>query len=154
MDFHYNYLGKELYDNQEDIVAYPKRYYDKDNKLKWSPDKRGFDHKYIFESGKYTTKIILPKGKRLVRYGRKSGHLLADYGVDYRLLGLPYKKSSREYHEYVLLDDIEFEEVGYIEACFDSPGGVLQYFISEDIGALLDDNKIKEDDTWLKKKKK
>ena len=93
----------------------------------------------------------------LCRYGYSIGKLTTLKGTDYDKLGLPYLKETVEYHEYeVIADGISvrcFVCKGFVAKMFNSVGGAIQFLHSQPIADEIAQNKLKEDMSWLRKKK-
>lgn len=145
----YNYLGKPL--GITNKIVRDNKYLDKNGNIRWdkfvkSNDPRGF------KEGDIDT-VMLPKGKRLVRYGSSNGTFTTDKGTDYDMLSLPYIQESMEYHEYVVSENDGIEcivEKGIVAEGFDSKGGAVQYHHLKSINNLLKEGVLKEDMSWLK----
>jgi len=151
----YNYLGRPISGKRLrsiELTSDPD-YLWPDEEFKW-PEDNGFDHNYNIAGLGAKVPIVFPKGKMFVRYGNPGGKLMADKGVPYEVLGLPYKKELKAYHEYILKETIVLPECGYIAPVFNSPGGVMQYFIKDGVQSLLKAHILDEDFTWLMKIRK
>ena len=159
MTHRYNYLGQELFtvypklrnDNYGSIDknGEPHPYWLQENIY---VDSYGFDKSFVNENGLYLQKITLPEGHRLCRYGHEGGRFTTDTGTPYSMLGLPYKPETLEYHEYMVINQLEvcIVEKGRVYPMFDSPGGAMQYMHSQAIWKEIEDKKIKEDFSWIK----
>ncbi len=151
----YNYLGKSIGNKRmtDAELTAKHTFLNKKGNFDW-PEDDGFDSRYGIAGVGYKVPIELPAGKWFARYGNNGGKLMADRGVPYELLGLPYKKELKEYHEYILEQTITIEEYGYIAAVFDSPGGVPQYRVKDGVQHLIDLGILREDEEWLRKIRK
>ena len=108
----YNYLGQDLGNTEPELASSEFGYYDPDGSLiiNWSEesdavDKMGFDKLNKESNGQYKEDVELPKGTMLCRYGSENGKLTTLKGTDYDKLGLPYKRKTVEYHEYMVVAD-------------------------------------------------
>lgn len=155
---HYNYLGKQITRNKE-YVPVDEKYFDESGKPRYDKwiqhgDQYGFDKRYRDENGRYVSRIILPKGKKIVRYGDNNGSYSTDYGIDYYSLSLPYKKESMPYHEYYVVKDCEVDcivDKGVAAPGFSSKGGGIQYRHYVSIHDSIMDGVLKEDFKWISK---
>ena len=82
-------------------------------------DKNGFD----ISNGNSISRIQLPKGTRIIRYGPTTGSYTAPEGSSFSLLGLPYVRETCEYHVFeVKADSISvfcIVHMGRVAAAFD-----------------------------------
>ena len=118
-------------------------------------DKDGFDIRIVYSNGKYTETIILPPGKRLLRYGFPGGSFTADIGTDYDLLSLPYIRETMPYHEYVVKKECRVECIvtkGIVAPGFNSLGGAVQYKHQLTISDSIEYGILEEDYTWIRNK--
>ncbi len=101
-------------------------------------DDRGFDKHYP------VTRVTLPVGSVLVRFGRDSGRYYTDPGTDYEKLAMPYIKDSiiRWKKTYVVTKPIEVDK-GIVAKGFDDVGGGIQY-TSRRAKDLLKDHSLRE----------
>ncbi|ADL36415.1 hypothetical protein bpr_IV050 (plasmid) [Butyrivibrio proteoclasticus B316] len=120
-------------------------------------DDCGFDKTHKEPNGQYLMDVELPKGTIVVRYGSNKGYFTAPLGTAFELLGLPYEKSTCEYHQYkVVADGIHVKCVvkrGKVRAAFNSCGGAIQYYHEQSIANELLQHKLEEDFSWLTKEK-
>ena len=153
----YNYKGELLTPEREYLPA-DSVFFDDKGKPLWkkyvqSKDS-GFDETYRFDNGTYIKRIVLPVGKKIVRYGGVFGRYTSDEGVDYDRLSLPYLKESMQYHEYIVSGHCEVECVvdkGFTAPGFGSDGGAVQYRHLFPIQKSLKIGILREDLTWLSK---
>lgn len=147
----YNYLGEKICDRKlsDKEISANASFLKTDGTFNW-PDDNGFDSNYDIAGQGSKVPIVFHKGKAFVRYGNNGGKLMADKGVPYEMLGLPYRKELKEYHEYVLQKEVKIEECGFIAPAFNSSGGVMQYYVKGGIQNLLNKNILKEDEAWRK----
>jgi hypothetical protein len=120
-------------------------------------DNAGFDKTHTEPNGYYIQDVELPKGTRLCRYGGANGRSTTLLGTPYEKLGLPFRKETMEYHEYVVsADGISVRCIvtrGRVAPMFDSPGGAIQFLHKREIAAELDEGCLEEVMEWLTKKK-
>ncbi len=156
----YNYLGEVLASDKY-LIPYRPEYLDDNGIPKWKEyikngDENGFDVTFKYEDGNYKRRVILPGGKRIIRFGRVArGRFTTDYGTPYEKLSLAYKPESMEYHEYEVMTDIQVEcvvEEGRVAPGFQSEGGAVQYMHDRSIKELLKTGVLKEDLSWIDRK--
>lgn len=136
-----------------------KRFFDSGNRPRWKEfikygDESGFDIRYKAPNGYHIERVILPVGKKIIRYGNASGSFTTDEGTDYSLLSLPYIKESLPYHEYIVLEECEVQclvDKGKVAPGFNSPGGAVQYRHYYTMHDSIRQGIIKEDFKWLDK---
>lgn len=99
----------------------------------------------------------MPFGTRLCRYGDEIGYSTTLPNTSYEKLGLPYRKETVAYHEYmVIADGITVGCIvtrGRVAPAFNSSGGAIQFLHKRTILEELNSGRLKEVTTWLKKKK-
>lgn len=157
----YNYLGEDitgahvqLSDNSYGEPAKNNTFI-----IHWSPetelcDDKGFDKTYRPIEGSDSHVIIdfvLPKGSKICRYGNPKGRFTAPVGSAYEALALPYIKETVEYHEYIVVDDIEVECLvvkGRVAPQPWSKGGAIQFMHHQSIQSECEQGFLKEDETW------
>ena len=106
-------------------------------------DQHGFDIREINENGEYWEDISLPRGTVIIRYGPESGKYTAPLGASYDELALPYKRSTVEFHKYIvksLTFTVRAAKVlkGIVAPMFDSNGGAVQFYhLERNISELL-----------------
>ncbi len=151
----YNYLGQKLGYTDMYVPIKPE-YMKSEGEPDWEliqhGDFYGFDTEVILDNGVYKKTIVLPVGKKIIRYGIFKGRFTSDYGTPYELLSLPYKKESMEYHEYIVAGECKVEcvvEYGYTAPGFSSLGGAIQYRHEKTIRESLAEKILKEDKAWL-----
>ncbi len=153
----YNRDGKLL--NEDDMFCPLKdEYFNAHRKPRWKEfiqfgDDFGFDVRYKDSNGRYIEKIVLPIGKKVVRYGNDIGSFTTDENTDYTLLSLPYTEQSLPYHEYIVTGECEvlcYVDKGIVAPGFDSEGGAIQYRHYMTIYDSMVRGILKEDYTWLK----
>lgn len=119
-------------------------------------DGQGFDKTNIESNGSYKITVELPKGTRLCRYGAPNGMLTAPLGTPYEMVGLPWKKETIQYHEYVVIaDGINvkcYVTKGKVREMFNSPGGAIQYLHPVSIEKEIEAKRLTEDLSWLDRK--
>ena len=99
-----------------------------------------------------TYDVILPAGKRIVRYGNAQGRFSTDYGTAFEMLSLPYVKESLEYHEYIVMADCLVKCIvtkGLVAPGFKQPGRGIQYYHDRPMHESIRLGIIKEDYSWL-----
>ena len=136
-----------------------RKFFDSNGSPKWSKwlkysDENGFDVRYRNNNGVYIQKIFLPKGKRIVRYGREGGSFTTEKGEPFEKLSLPYEKFSMPYHEYIVSGEAIVDcivDKGIAAPGFASGGGGIQYRHYISIRESLRQGILKEDFSWLKK---
>lgn len=156
----YNYLGEEIEGKRVELISEEYGYYDGDKLVvNWDEesdlvDGRGFDKGNIEPGGKYTENVELPKGTRICRYGTEFGKLTTLVGTKYEKLGLPYRKETIEYHEYVVIaDGISVRCIvtkGRVARMFGSEGGAIQFLHHRTIMEELNTYRLKEVYEWRK----
>ena len=117
-------------------------------------DDLGFALDNIESNGRYIQKVVLPIGKKVIRFGFAHGAFTTDEGTDYGSLALPYTEESMPYHEYVVEGKCEVECVvdrGRVAAGFGSKGGAVQYRHYHTMKESIALGILKEDFGWLKK---
>lgn len=153
----YNYLGEEISEDQ--IFARTKEeYFDPDGIPRWEEyiqagDGDGFDLHNVEENGRYIIKVILPAGKKVIRYGEPRGTFTTDEGIPYEMISLPYMKESVPYHEYVILKNTEVEcyvDRGKAAPGFGCQGGGVQYKHYFTIHESIMQGLLEEDFSWLR----
>ena len=152
----YNYLGTPLFG--EDIYKHlVERFFDENGLPRYEEflehaDDYGFDILAVMAGGGYTEKVVLPVGKKIIRYGVEKGSYSTDVGVPYERLSMPYIKESLPYHEYVVLEACEVERIvtkGIVAPGFQSAGGVIQYHHPHRIDVAIKNGILKEDFAWI-----
>ena len=116
-------------------------------------DEGGFDVRNREANGKHIIRVVLPKGKKIIRYGLAFGSFTTDYGTPYADLSLPYTEDSIPYHEYVVIGKCEVEclvDRGRVAPGFGSKGGAIQYRHYMSIQESLLQEILEEDFSWLK----
>ena len=119
-------------------------------------DRAGFDIHNIESNGSYIQKVILPKGKKVIRFGFSGGVFTTDEGTEYSSLSLPYTESSMPYHEYIVVGKCEVEclvDRGRVAPGFGSLGGAVQYRHYNTMKESLSLGILMEDTEWLKSKR-
>ncbi|MBR2902461.1 MAG: TNT domain-containing protein [Clostridia bacterium] len=115
-------------------------------------DRFGFDVTRLNENGLHLSKIELPYGTKLIRYGSATGRYTAPKGTCFEELSLPWDEQTCEYHEYVVVADrikvICVVLKGFVAPGFECIGGGIQYL--HDITMLQSINRgiLKEVTTW------
>ena len=157
----YNYLGDVIAEDNY-FIPYKPEFLDENGNPKWreyikNGDENGFDITFKFEDGNYKRRIVLPCGKRIIRFGRAArGRFTTDYGTPYEKLSLSYKPESMEYHEYEVVSEVQVEcivEEGRVAPGFLSDGGAVQYMHDHSIKELLKTGVLKEDLSWITRKR-
>ncbi len=119
-------------------------------------DVYGFDKENVEPNGEYTMDVELPVGTILIRYGNPNGKMTAPLGTPFELLGLPYKKETIQFHQYVVkADGVNVKCVvrrGKVREMFLSPGGAIQYMHPQSILDEIRTGKIAEDFSWMKQR--
>ncbi len=151
-DLRYNYKGELLTPETTDILLprIPKQGNGQpiyDDLLEYN-DSHGFDVRYEIKT------VTLNPGKVVVRYGSEFGSYTTDKGTPYEALSLPYRKESREYHEYVVKTTTTVKCVvlkGIVAPGKNKSmiGGGVQYMHPMPIKKLCDNEIIEEDFSWL-----
>ncbi|MBQ7564495.1 MAG: TNT domain-containing protein [Lachnospiraceae bacterium] len=117
-------------------------------------DTSGFDINNVESNGDYIQKIVLPIGKRIIRFGLPNGAFTTDEGTDYSLLALPYTEKSMPYHEYIVEGKCEVECVvdkGRVAPGFGSRGGAIRYRHYHTMKESITLGILKEDMEWLRR---
>ena len=115
-------------------------------------DECGFDTRYKDKTGHHTSRMVLPIGKKVIRYGFEGGSFTTDEGEEYEKLSLPYRKETMPYHEYIVTGHCEVEclvDKGITAPGFSSEGGAVQYRHYVTIHDSLLQGILREDMTWL-----
>ena len=161
----YNVIGKELSPDEQFLPADP-RFFTDPTHPDWNQwiqhgDEWGFDIRCVLDDqDNYIVRIVLPEGKRIIRYGLDLGKFTTDIGTEYDSLSLPYAQMSVPYHEYTVIGECEVEcyvDKGIVAPGFEKSGGAVQYRHYMTINESLRRGVLKEDFSWLKqmwKKKK
>ena len=152
----YNYLGEPL-SKETWLLPKDENFFDESGRPKWEEfiqygDEHGFDIRFSSGNGKHIKKIVLPIGKRIVRYGLSGGSFSTDHGAEYELLSLPYRKETVPYHEYLVTGRCEVQcvaDMGLVAPGFGSIGGAIQYRHYFTIHDSLLEGILEEDLTWL-----
>ena len=118
-------------------------------------DQNGFDKKYrpILGSDDYVIDdYILPSGIIICRYGYPGGRFTTIKGTPYKMLSLPYKEDTVQYHEYEVVDDISVKCIvtkGRVAAKFGSAGGAIQFMHKQSVFNEVRVGKLKEAEAWI-----
>ena len=157
-----NYMGEPLGDRPVELQKseygtgeYREQYFPE---VKWEEyrktfsDESGFDKNFKNSNGEYYTIIVLPQNTELVRYGSNSGSYTTLKGTPYEMLGLPYKKETIDYHEFVVIADSVkvFCRVkrGVVAPIFDSLGGGVQFKHESNMRKLIREHILEEVFLW------
>lgn len=160
MEKHYNVFGDELTTKKSEVRK--KSFLKSDGSPNWVEpnevvDADGFDKKNVEPNGQYKMMVELPMGTRLCRYGAKTGYFTAPCGTPFENLGLPWKEETVQYHEYeVIADGTTIKCIvtrGKVAEMFESPGGAIQYMHPHPLEKEVDEGILKEDYSWLKRRK-
>lgn len=116
-------------------------------------DKNGFDKNHVDpESLQYTAEVSLPYGTRLCRYGTEYGKFTTLHGTPYEMLGLPWKKETVPYFEYIVAaDGISvklFVTKGIVAPMFGSNGGAIQFMHQRNIMEEVDTRRLQRVESW------
>lgn len=159
----YNCFGEEIKPGDLRLISdkYGRIHSDGRIEINWTSenedvDNNGYDKHNVEPNGQYTINIELERGTRLCRFGPPFGFTTSPIGTDYDLMALPFVKETREYHEYIVIEDglsvKLIVEKGITAAMFNSPGGAVQYTHMQSIEEEIYNKKLKEDMTWLQQK--
>ena len=154
----YNCYGEALSDENW-FLPLDEQYFDDEGFPLWNKwiqhgDKSGFDTRHTTPGGKHIERVVLPKGKRIIRFGLDGGSFTTDYGEKYENLSLPYKVDTVPYHEYIVTGECEVEclvDKGIVAPGFSSRGGAVQYRHYVTVHEALRQGILKEDYAWLQK---
>jgi hypothetical protein len=160
----YNCYGKDITGLPIELQKAEYGYIDERNlpHINWGDetdvcDRDGFDKTYrpVSNSESYVVNdYILPKGMIICRYGIPRGSFTTIKGTVYDMLGLPYKKESIEYHEYLVTEDLEVDCMvtkGKVASKFGSNGGAIQFKHKQTISNECEDGFLREVFAWKHK---
>ncbi len=94
----YNYLG-EVLTSDSMFIPVDDSFFDKEGNPLWreniqNGDDFGFDLLNKEENEKHIISVVLPSGKKVVRYGEPGGSCTTDEGEQFEGISLPYLKES------------------------------------------------------------
>ncbi len=155
----YNYLG-EVLTSDSMFIPVDDSFFDKEGNPLWreniqNGDDFGFDLLNKEENEKHIISVVLPSGKKVVRYGEPGGSGTTDEGEQFEGISLPYLKESLPYHEYLVMEDTEVEcyvDKGKAAPGFGHKGGAIQYRHYFTIHESIMQGILREDFSWLQKK--
>ena len=160
----YNFFGDDITNTMLELLDVSYGYIDANNipHINWEPendviDIDGFDKRFVSSdlSDSYVIEnYLLPKGTIICRYGFDGGRFTTVKGSDYDKLGLPYDKSTIEYHEYKVTEDLRincYVTKGITAPMFSSKGGAVQFKHKQSIFLECEDGYLQEDYSWIQK---
>lgn len=121
-------------------------------------DAEGYDKRFRPNDGSSVYVIedfVLPQGTLLCRYGTPNGRFSTLAGTPYEYLGLPYKKETIQYNEYIVSKDMKIVCLvtkGKVAPKFDSPGGAIQFKHKQSIRLECEEGYLQEDRRWIQRR--